>query len=237
MIAAGSTAGVTHPPDEFSDHDFWLMVRDGTEGYFRTAYDWLPETDRIVLTFPETEHGVKVVYDDGHLIEFAAFVKGDLGIIRGNDLRVMLDKDDITAYISTIPQQTQDDISANAPTDIYLMGQFLTNLLVGIGRYRRGEKLSGHKLVKMSAIHHLLQLLIRHAAPPDDRIDNLDTFRRIEQVIPEIGAELNALLLLDMPQAALAQLALVDRLFAEKIAGYPAQAVEVVRHFVAEAVV
>ena len=35
LVALGSTAGTTHQPDEWSDHDVWLVTVDGTAAGLR----------------------------------------------------------------------------------------------------------------------------------------------------------------------------------------------------------
>jgi len=40
----------------------------------------------------ETAHGLKVLYDDGHLLEFAVFDEAELPLARVNDYRVLLDR-------------------------------------------------------------------------------------------------------------------------------------------------
>ena len=71
LMAAGSMAGQSHQPDEWSDHDFWLIVEPDAQAWFHSHNDWLPDSDRIVLWFREPHGGFKAVYQNGHLLEFA----------------------------------------------------------------------------------------------------------------------------------------------------------------------
>jgi hypothetical protein len=57
LMAAGSMAAVSHQPDPWSDHDFWVIVESGTEEWFHSHTDWLPHSEQIVLHFREP-HGV-----------------------------------------------------------------------------------------------------------------------------------------------------------------------------------
>ena len=57
--------------DEWSDHDFYLVVRDEVAEQMRRDLSWLPDPERIVLAPRETAHGLKVVYDDAHVLELA----------------------------------------------------------------------------------------------------------------------------------------------------------------------
>jgi hypothetical protein len=110
---------------------------------------------------------------------------------------------------------------------------FITNLLVGVGRYRRGEKLSGHQFVRGYALRHLLVLLEKHLATSDKTLlDNLDPLRRFEKVFPVVGEELNKTLNRDIPSAALGMLTLAERELKAKIKNYPAEAVEIIRRVI-----
>ena len=64
-------------------------------------------------------------------------------------------------------------------------------------------------------------------------LDNLDPLRRVELAYPEISAAINGLLRLDLDQAALELLDLADHLLRDRLAGYPAEAVGVIRERIA----
>ena len=78
LVALGSMAEQGTAPDVWSDHDFFLVVEDGSQEHFRSKLEWLPHHDRIAHWFRETEHGLKVLFDDGHLVEFAVFARPEL---------------------------------------------------------------------------------------------------------------------------------------------------------------
>lgn len=61
LILAGSTANKSHAPDEWSDHDFFLITTTGAQEHFRTHFDWLPDHESIVLAVRETQHGLKIL--------------------------------------------------------------------------------------------------------------------------------------------------------------------------------
>lgn len=136
LVALGSMAEVDYEPDEGSDHDFFLVVQPGTEERFRTRLDWLPRAGDIRFQFRETAHGLKVLYADPHLIEFAVFAAEDLGLARVNRYRVLLDRGDLTARMAAVAAATQ---SVEPPGDRWLLGQVIGELWVTIGRDRRGR--------------------------------------------------------------------------------------------------
>ncbi|MBN2471455.1 MAG: hypothetical protein JXN59_12085 [Anaerolineae bacterium] len=229
LIAAGSMANTSHAPDAYSDHDFWIITEPGAQEHFRTVYDWLPECDRIALAFRETQHGVKLLYDFGHLVEYAVFAPEELAVTRLNSTRVLLDQGDISALAAQIVDRTAAEHAARRADPAFLFGQFITHLWVGVGRHYRGEQLSGHAFVKNFALGDLLPLIAAVVpAEHPDRLDNIDPARRFEQAYPALGAEINALLLLAVPEAAAGLLRLADRLLQGALPDYPAEAVQVV---------
>ena len=220
LVALGSMAGKGRIADEWSDHDFWVVVDDGAAERLRTTQDWLPDPERIVLFYRETQHGVKAVYDDGHLVEPAIFEVEELSVTRANEYRVLVDKMDLADQMEAIAASTHADTSTVHPTDEFLFGQFLTNLLVGTGRWARGEHESGRVFVTQHAVGHLLRLANRHRrAELPNSLDNLDPHRRLETAFPEFAQRLAAALTEEVPVAAEGLLAIgqwvVPRLFVQ----------------------
>jgi hypothetical protein len=188
LVAVGSFAGGA---DQWSDHDFLVIASPAATSALRADPSWLPQHDRLVLHFRETAHGMKGVYDDGHLVEYAVFAPDEIALARLNRTRVIFDRADVTARVADAVAGTPDLEAADAESDDYLHGQLLTALLVGVQRHRRGEHLSGIDFVHRFALRHFLVLLARHveAARPEVR-DNLNPFRRVELAYPEVGAAL-----------------------------------------------
>lgn len=227
LVAVGSMANTDHQPDEWSDHDFMVIVETGQQEVFRQNLNWLPDAEKIIFSHRETEHGLKVLYAYGHLIEFAVFDKKELYLARVNSYRVLFSRWDITQDLEKIRLASD----STPRDDTYYVGQFLAHLQVGVGRFARGEKLSGHIFIKHHAIDDLLSLMAKYQ-PDKSFLDNLDPFRRFEFVLPDIGAELNAMLLLEPPQAAEELLLLFEREFQHRLSDYPHEAVKVVQHYI-----
>jgi hypothetical protein len=208
LMFAGSSAN-TSRADEFSDQDFYLIVADGTGEHFRTDLTWLPRNEEILLRPRETEHGLKVFYEDGTLLEFAVFENSDLpSHLAPMDNRVAYDKAEITSVIKQIAKK-----SAPKPfsyRDEYQL--FLTLLFIGVGRVRRGEIIAGSQHIKSYAVAHLLGL-IRHFEPvQEDNSDSLNRFRRFEKDYPELGREIATLLDGGSLRCAAGLLEIADRL-------------------------
>jgi len=187
LVAVGSMADRGRSPDEWSDHDFWIVAQAEAVEAIRDDPLWLPDADRIILRYAETEHGRNVIYDDGHLIEFAVFELGELEITRANVYRVLVDKADLESRMAAIVQATVAGEVDPAAT----FGRFVGQLVIGLTRYGRGELLSADSMIRKWAMENLLTLLGRTVSPETDApLDNLDPRRRFEAAFPRLAARL-----------------------------------------------
>lgn len=229
FIALGSMAETSRTPDAWSDHDFFVITLSGVQEEFRQDLHWLPDNDRIVLKIRETPHGLKVFYDHGHLLEFAVFDETELLLAKVNDYQIIFDRANIATIIPQLIQPPTP--KAYDPTRDFTMTIAL--LYVGMARYARGEHLSAHSFIKLFALYHLLPLLT-HVLESDHKhqLDNLDAFRRFEQVFPEVGATINSLLLLPIPQAAQGLLELAAQHVQPTLPDYPEAAVAMIRSYI-----
>lgn len=225
VVALGSMSGLPPGPDRFSDHDFFVVTRPGAQERLRADRGWLPAAGRIVLWHRETAHGVKAVWDDGHLAELAVFDPDELALARVNRYRVLLDRADVAARLEVVRRATAE---AAPRADVrFEAGQLLCALLVGGLRAARGERLSAGQFVRAHAAGHFLRLL-REATPPapDAQLDDLDPFRRVERAWPAPARALDAALARPPLEAALALLELADATFrAIEAVPWPAAAV------------
>ena len=57
LVAVGSTAAVTHAPDEWSDHDVFVFTDAGASATLLENPSWLPDAGRIVMWHTETMDG------------------------------------------------------------------------------------------------------------------------------------------------------------------------------------
>lgn len=228
LVALGSMADVTHSPDEWSDHDFWVVASDAAAPAIRDDRSWLPDAERIVLFFAETKHGRNVVYDDGHLIEQAVFGDTELEDARANAYRVLVDKGTISDRMRAIADRTAAATSQRSPDVMF--GKFLAQLVIGLSRHGRGELVSAGWMVRSWAEENFMGLVRDHATPqPSAPIDNLDAHRRAEVSFPTIAARLDGALRRPVPDAALAMLDLAEELFAAGHSWYDPAAVAAVR--------
>ncbi len=188
LIASGSLARLEREPDEWSDHDVWVVVKDGTAEPLRRDASWLPDADRIAFCYRESAHGVNVVYDDGHLVEFAVFDDAELEIVRANHVKVLVDKADLGSRVQAITTATAIVADDELRDGSVVFGKFLGQIVIGASRHGRGEALSADAMIKFHALGNLLRLLGRfaeHETPA--RLDNLDPARRFEEAFPQLA--------------------------------------------------
>ncbi len=234
VVALGSMSGEPPLPDAWSDHDFFVVTRPGAQERFRSRLDWLPEPGDVVLSFRETAHGVKALYRSAHLLELAVFDPDELRLARVNRFRILLDRADVAARMRAVREESARAAASDRPDDGWLLGQLLTALVVGTGRFRRGERLSAHQMVRVAALGHLVRLVARHvpAARPEGR-DDLDPFRRFEEAWPGIGREIGDALRREVPEAASDLLAVAVRELSGRMPAFPAEAASAVAAFLA----
>ena len=208
LVFLGSTAD-TQRIDQWSDHDFWVVVTDGQAERFRQDLNWLPNYKDILFAPRETQHGFKVMYRNGHILEFAIFDDSELEIAGADDYSVPLDKANITERMAVIAAKSQPKrIDPLASLQLYL-----ATLIIGVGRARRGETIVAQQFIHSFALAQFLGLL-KHFVPPVTGAakvaDTLNTFRRVEKQYPEIAEKIAALFKLDLDEAAEQQLALLE---------------------------
>lgn len=230
LIALGSMAEGSRMPDAWSDHDFFVVTEPGKQPQFRHDLSWLPDHESIVLRIHETAHGLKVLYESGHLLEFAVFDRDDLADLKVNDYRVLIDRDHLTPIFAAAARRQPEARSYDPLRDAAMV---VALVYVGYGRFARGEHLSAHVFLKHHLLHHLIPLL-RHLYPPQNPalVDDLDAMRRVEIVLPDHAPAINAVMLLPPPEAAVRLLDLLDCHVKPHLEGYPAQAVAVVRRYI-----
>lgn len=209
LVLMGSTADRSRV-DEWSDHDFAVVAETADVELLRGDLSWLPRSRALVASAREHHDGFKAIYDDGGVIEFAVTDLEGLSTFLANDWQVAYGGDRVLSVMRAVAGKPVPEFGSPAV--------FLTALLVGVGRSRRGEVLSGGASVRGLALEHLL-VMLRTTVP-----DNLDPRRRFEFSHPGLGAELVAAQELPVEECARAMLAI-----AEREVGLPRDAVAAVR--------
>lgn len=208
LLALGSVGLDTERIDAYSDLDFFVLVRAGAKVRYLADLAWLEAAHPVAWSFRNTPDGLKALMDDGVLCEFAVFEPAELPHIPFAPGRFVWRRDEVD------PAWAQPARPLPKPADPdWLVGEALSNLIVGLGRCARGERLAAMRLVQVHALDRLLQLLEQRAVRADVSADPFSIDRRIEQRRPEFAHLLPVLAggYRDTPAAALALLGELER--------------------------
>lgn len=227
LLGSASDAGRARR-DEWSDHDFFAIAAPGRGAVVRSDLSWLPDRERLVLTAREGEIGFVVVYDDGHVCEFALSDAAELaGAVAGDATVVVDDAAGTTAALVAAARARAAAADGFTPADDTRL--VLVKLLIGVGRARRGEVLVGGQFVRQWAVQHLVRALRgRFAEASTSLRDTIDPVRRFERDFPEPAARIAAALERPVDDAARELFALTRELLEPGWEGFPGAAADTV---------
>ncbi len=214
LIGLGSVGLERERLDAYSDLDFFVLARDGCKRWFLDDLGWLSGIAPLAFAFQNTVDGYKALYADGIFCEFAVFERAELDAIPFSPGRIVWQAAD-TADAAQLAVPKLQTPAAQPQSDAWLLGEALTNLYVGLGRYRRGEKLSAQRFIQHYAVDRALELLERREQPQPAPKDQFASERRYEQRCPQVAAHLPALIqgYERSRESALALLELLERHF------------------------
>ncbi len=155
LIGLGSVGLELDRLDAYSDLDFFAIVEDGSKQRYIKNLDWLSSVCPVVYLFRNTADGYKLLFEDGIFCEFAVFERAELQAIPFARGRVVWKRPEIDESIA-IPGAV--NAPPRPPTVEWLVGEALTNLYVGLGRYQRGEKLSAQRFIQHYAVDRVVDL-------------------------------------------------------------------------------
>ena len=228
LVFVGSAAE-TSRADEWSDHDFFVISKVGAGENMRQNLSWLPNFSDISIAVRETDHGLKVVYNDGLVLEFAVFEDPELEIASANAFAVALDKCNLQARMEALAAKSGD----RAPDFKREFELFLCQLLIGVGRARRGEQLIAAQHIRSWAINNLMGLVLLNIEPLEGtagKRDNLSRHRRFEVRYPEIGERLEQAQQKPLEACARELLHIAIEVCGDSLSEHNLQQVYVVRH-------
>ena len=228
LVFLGSAAETTRA-DEWSDHDFFVISVDDQAEALRQNLDWLPNFDQISIAVRETDHGLKVVYQDGQVLEFAVFKDSELEMASAKGFAVALDKCNLQERMQAIAAKTSPE-TLNRKREFELL---LCQLLIGVGRARRGEQLIAGQHLRSWAINNLLGLVRQNVLPiagTETAQDNFSRYRRFEQQYPELGERIELAQQLPLEACARALLAIAIEVSGDSLTKHELEQVYVIRH-------
>ncbi len=195
--------------DEYSDLDFFAIVEVGHKAAYLDNLDWLSAVCPIAYHFRNTDDGYKLLFEDGIFCEIAVFEPPELAAIPFAPGRVVWKQPHAEASIAAPERREVPDPK---PLE-WLLGEALTNLYVGLGRYRRGEKLSAARFVQVYALDRVLELVALAGEEEPGYEDAFAPERRFEQRFPRAARVLPGFLqgYERIPESALAILDFLEQ--------------------------
>jgi lincosamide nucleotidyltransferase B/F len=186
LLGLGSVGIELYRLDQYSDLDFFLIVKKGSKATYLDSLFWLSDVYPLVYSFRNTVDGYKILFADGIYGEFAVFEEDEMENISYSEGRWIFKKSECT--ISNV-QKTPFKSLQNNNTD-YAINELLTNLLVGLQRFRRGERLAAQRLIEVHALNQLLSILPSIYIEENLGSDKFNLDRRIESRFPAFAKKL-----------------------------------------------
>jgi len=212
LIGLGSVGIELNRLDQFSDLDFFVIVKAGRKPHYLNDLRWLTKIAPVAYYFANTADGYKLLYQDGVFCEFAVFSEDELKEAVFSPGRVVWKAKGISDNIG-IPECAMKQ--KQQPSTEWLIGEAVTNLYVGLSRDQRGEKLSAMRFIQNYAVDRILELAEKVEAVTSTDEDQFNMERRYEQRVPAMTKVLPELLqgYERNRESALAALAYLDRNF------------------------
>jgi hypothetical protein len=183
LLGLGSVGIETERLDAQSDLDFFVIVRPGAKARYIGSLDWLVAARPMIWHFQNTVDGHKGLMDDGVFCEFAVFEPQELEHIPFAPGRWVWRRDELDLGLAKprVPLP-----AADLPDEAWLVGEALSNLIVGLQRLARGETLAAMRMIQGHAVDRLLQLAEWRAYTMGRDLFSLE--RRVEQRHPALQA-------------------------------------------------
>jgi len=186
LLGLGSVGVQLSRLDEYSDLDFFLIVKKGSKSKYLDSLFWLNDVYPLSYLFKNTVDGYKILFADGIYGEFAVFEEDEMDAISYSEGRWIFKKAECTLpSIQSRPFQSlySDNIDQ-------AINELLTNLLVGLQRYHRKERLAAQRMIEVHALDRLLSVLPSIYIEEDVHIDKFNLDRRIEFRFPAFAKKL-----------------------------------------------
>lgn len=191
LIGLGSVGLDLSRLDSFSDLDFFVLVEPGYKHAYLENLGWLSVICPIDYWFANTVDGCKLLFADGIFCEFAVFEPQELQAVPFAPGRIVWKQPQVPASVG-LPSYAPV-LSPKRDLE-WLLGETLTNILVGLQREQRGERLSAMRFIQGHALDRLLELAEYIEIEQPAQKDNFSNDRRFEQRFPGVASQISACL-------------------------------------------
>lgn len=179
LLALGSVGAEIDRLDIWSDLDFFVLVRDGAKSRYISNLDWLAAAHPLDWSFQNTADGHKALMTDGVFCEFAVFEIHELSRIPYTPGRFVWRRNEVDEALACAKWPLPARHSSG-----WLVGEALSNLIVGLQRHARGERLAAMRMIQVHSLDRVLELLEQLQPGANDSFAARDPFnidRRIER--------------------------------------------------------
>lgn len=191
LIGLGSAGAELERLDRYSDLDFFVLAKPGLKRELIEDLGWLSSICPVAYAFRNSPDGYKLLFEDGVFCEFAIFEEPELRRAAYAAARFVWKQPGVPEELR-LPQQPAPP--QEAPPLEWLLGEALTNLYVGLGRFHRGERLSAMRFIQGYAVDRLLDLAPRLLPESSPARDVFSAERRFEARYPALAQQLPAFL-------------------------------------------
>jgi len=185
LLGLGSVGVERDRLDGFSDLDFFAVVRPGTKRGYLENLDWMEAVHPVAWAFQNTADGHKLLFADGIFCEYAVFEPAEVADAHHPGGRLVWHHADFDPALCEPRHRPRP---AAPSTMEWIVGEALTNLYVGLCRYRRGEKWTAMQFVQNYAVGRVADVLVREAGGAEAGRDPYGIDRRFEARHPEAPA-------------------------------------------------
>ncbi|WP_051457525.1 hypothetical protein [Acholeplasma granularum] len=140
--------------DDYSDLDFFLIVKNGCKDKFIKDLSWLSNIP-VTYLFKNTPDGYKFFYEDGIYGEFAVFSEEEISKAHYNKGKIFYLKEGYDPILL----KTENEPKPKTVYIDYNMNEALTNIYVGLTRLKRGEVSSATTFIQTYAYNNILEII------------------------------------------------------------------------------
>ncbi|MBW7473133.1 hypothetical protein K0T92_00085 [Paenibacillus oenotherae] len=213
LLGLGSVGIELGRLDEYSDLDFFVIVKPGAKNRFIDQLDWLEDTYPLAYAFKNSDVGCKILFEDGIYGEYAIFDEADMDAAGYSEGRIVwkapgYNNDSIAKPKIGYPKLKGASLA-------FPLNEALTNLYVGLGRYARGEKLTATKFVQGYAVDSIISVVHLLEPEVDYYPDPFGNDRRVEKRFPRLAERLGQMVqgYDKVPQSAIYILDYLEEIF------------------------
>lgn len=153
-----------------------VLVATGSEEKLLRDIRWLADIQHIAYEFKRSPGHFRFLFSDGLFCDFTVAEEQKLDISDLSHGQILWQKDKTKTDYKDVINITQIKHSKSPITkheeSCWLLGEFLTNLLIGLRRYSKGDKLSAFYIIQHHALSQLLELVDKWEDKIDISIDS-----------------------------------------------------------------